>query len=110
MGWLTKISLVYLLLINLIAYGAMGLDKRKAKRHQWRIPESVLFTWVLLGGGFGGILGMHRFHHKTKHRSFRIGFPKYGAECCTSRTLFHMGKFWGLLNPFLVYQRKLKFI
>lgn len=75
MGWLTKISLVYLLLINLIAYGAMGLDKRKAKRHQWRIPESVLFTWVLLGGGFGGILGMHRFHHKTKHRSFRIEFP-----------------------------------
>ena len=52
MGWLIKIGLVYLLLINLIAYGAMGLDKRKAKRHQWRIPESVLFTWVLLGGGF----------------------------------------------------------
>ena len=50
MGWLIKIGLVYLLLINLIAYGAMGLDKRKAKRHQWRIPESVLFTWVLLGG------------------------------------------------------------
>lgn len=53
----------------------MGLDKRKAQKGAWRIPEKSLFLPVILGGGIGGILGMKFFRHKTKHWYFVIGFP-----------------------------------
>lgn len=67
--------LVYLLIINLIAFFMMGVDKRRAVRAQRRIPEKTLFGAALLGGGAGGILGMYAFRHKTRHRSFTLGFP-----------------------------------
>lgn len=67
--------LIYLLVINLISFLAMYIDKRKAKRGSWRTKESTLFTLVLLGGGFGGIAGMYVFRHKTKKPGFVIGFP-----------------------------------
>lgn len=66
---------IYLLVINLAAFLAMGLDKSRAKRDAWRIPERRLFLLAALGGAFGGIRGMKRFHHKTKHWYFRFGFP-----------------------------------
>lgn len=66
---------IYLLIVNLIAFSLMGLDKRRAKKDAWRIKETTLFLPVLLGGGVGGILGMKAFHHKTKHWYFRFGFP-----------------------------------
>ena len=72
---LPALALYYLLFINLFAFILMGLDKRKAKRGAWRIPERTLFLPVLLGGGAGGCLGMWTFHHKTKHWYFRIFFP-----------------------------------
>ena len=67
--------LLYLLAINVIAFLAMGIDKWKAKRGAWRIPEQTLLSLVLLGGGIAGIAGMYTFRHKTKKPRFYIGFP-----------------------------------
>lgn len=63
------------ILMNILAYALMGIDKRRAKRHEWRIPEKTLFLFTLLGGGIGGTLGMWHFRHKTQHWYFRFGFP-----------------------------------
>ncbi len=65
----------YLLVINIITFLAMWIDKRKAQKGSWRISEKALFTLVLLGGGVGGILGMYIFHHKTQKPRFVVGFP-----------------------------------
>ena len=67
--------LIYLIVINLIAFLAMYIDKKRAKWGKWRIKESTLFLLVLLGGGVGGIAGMYTFRHKTKKPGFVIGFP-----------------------------------
>ena len=66
---------IYLIFMNLLAFLLMGLDKSKARRNQWRIPEKTLFLSAILGGSIGAILGMQGFRHKTKHASFRIGMP-----------------------------------
>ena len=66
---------LYLLLINAVGFVLMGVDKRRAKRDQWRISEKALFLPPLLGGTVGAILGMQVFHHKTKHWYFRYGLP-----------------------------------
>ena len=52
----------YLIVINVLAFALMGIDKSKAKRHLWRIPEKTLFLSALLGGGAGAIIGMYFFH------------------------------------------------
>lgn len=70
-----KNIIIYILVINVIAFLAMGIDKWKAKRGAWRIPEQTLLSLVLLGGGIGGIAGMYVFKHKTKKPRFFIGFP-----------------------------------
>lgn len=67
--------ILYIVLINLITFFVMWLDKRKAKKGRWRIPENTLLLLVLLGGGIGGIAGMYTFHHKTQKLKFVIGFP-----------------------------------
>ena len=66
---------IYLIFMNLLAFLLMGLDKAKARRNRWRIPEKTLFLSSILGGSIGAILGMQVFRHKTKHASFRIGMP-----------------------------------
>jgi uncharacterized membrane protein YsdA (DUF1294 family) len=66
---------IYIILINLIAFVVFGIDKRKARKGQWRIPESTLFILALIGGSIGALLGMLVFRHKTKHRKFTIGIP-----------------------------------
>lgn len=66
---------IYLLFINILAFALMGVDKEKARRGAWRIPEKHLFLPVVLGGSIGGILGMRFFRHKTKHWYFKYGFP-----------------------------------
>lgn len=71
----TKNIAIYLLVINLMAFIAMWWDKRCAKKGDWRISEAGLFTFVLLGGGIGGNLGMYMFRHKTQKPIFVIGFP-----------------------------------
>ena len=70
-----KNILIYLIVINLMAFCAMWWDKRRAQKGEWRISEAGLFTLVLLGGGIGGIAGMYIFRHKTKKLRFTIGFP-----------------------------------
>ena len=67
--------LIYLLVINLIGFLAMGIDKWKARHNRWRIPESSLFTLTAIGGGIGTIAGMYVFRHKTKKKYFTIGMP-----------------------------------
>ena len=74
-AFLLKAVLVWLSVINLIAFALMGLDKWKARWDAWRIPEKTLFLAALLGGALGGTVGMHLFHHKTRHWYFRFGFP-----------------------------------
>lgn len=70
-----KVLFVYLLIINLAGLTAMGMDKSRAKRHAWRIPEANLFLISFLGGSIGTWAGMYLFRHKTKHWSFVIGMP-----------------------------------
>ena len=65
----------YLIFINILAFLLMGLDKQKARRRKWRIPERTLFLSALLGGSLGAIFGMQLFRHKTKHAAFVIGMP-----------------------------------
>ena len=75
MGTKTDIIIGYLVIINIIGLAVMGIDKSRAKRQAWRIPEETLFMVSLLGGSLGTLAGMYIFHHKTRHWYFRIGMP-----------------------------------
>ena len=65
----------YFTTINLIAFALMGIDKKRAIRHKWRISEANLFLPAVLGGSIGAIAGMRFFHHKTRHWYFVVGMP-----------------------------------
>ena len=65
----------YLAGINAAGLLLTGIDKRRAKRHAYRIPEATLFLIAIAGGSIGCIIGMYLFRHKTKHPSFVIGMP-----------------------------------
>jgi uncharacterized membrane protein YsdA (DUF1294 family) len=69
------IVIAYFLIMNIVGYVSMGLDKSKAKRRAWRIPEATLFSIAILGGSIGSLFGMFHFRHKTKHWYFVIGLP-----------------------------------
>ena len=73
-GWGT-VLLVWLAVINLVTFAVYGIDKAKAKRGAWRVPEKTLFLLPLLGGSLGALLGMRVFRHKTKHWYFVWGIP-----------------------------------
>ena len=66
---------IYLLILNILGFAFMGIDKRRAIRSAFRIPEATLFAIAILGGSIGSILGMHLFRHKTKHWYFLFGMP-----------------------------------
>ena len=70
-----KILTLYLILINLAAWGLMERISTAPGNNAWRIPERTLFAVALLGGSLGAILGMYLWHHKTKHWYFVIGMP-----------------------------------
>ncbi|MDE7272162.1 MAG: DUF1294 domain-containing protein [Lachnospiraceae bacterium] len=70
-----NIVVLYLILINITGFTVMGIDKRKAVKHRWRVRESTLFLFALIGGSAGSILGMRVFHHKTRHWYFVYGMP-----------------------------------
>ena len=72
---MTQYLLICLAVVNVAAFAAMGIDKAKAKAGAWRVPEATLFLLAVLGGSVGGILGMQLFRHKTKHKTFTVGFP-----------------------------------
>lgn len=65
----------YFALINLIAFALMGIDKRKAIKGAFRIPEATLFIIAIIGGSIGSIVGMYTFRHKTRHFKFVYGMP-----------------------------------
>ncbi len=65
----------YFIIMNLAGFALMGIDKRRAKKHQWRIPERTLFLSAILGGSAGAMVGMYLFHHKTRHWYFVVGMP-----------------------------------
>lgn len=67
--------LIYILIMNIIGFLIMGIDKAKAKKNAWRIPEKAFFIVSLLGGGLGSWFGMYTFRHKTRHWYFVIGIP-----------------------------------
>ena len=67
--------LIYLILINIIGFAVMGIDKKRAIKGAWRISETSLFLTAFLGGSLGCIFGMNYFRHKTKHWYFKYGMP-----------------------------------
>ena len=75
MTLLQTIFLSYLLLANLVVFAMYGIDKRRAIKNKWRIPEKRLLLAALLGGAFGALWGMILFHHKTKKARFFLTVP-----------------------------------
>lgn len=65
----------YLLAVNISGFALMGIDKKRAIRKAYRIPEATLFLTALIGGSAGSLLGMYTFRHKTKHWYFVVGMP-----------------------------------
>lgn len=63
------------LIMNIIGVFIMGADKKRAQKHQYRISERTLWLVAFLGGAVGTTAGMQLYRHKTKHTSFKIGFP-----------------------------------
>ena len=70
-----KPLLVYLFLINALGFLLMLIDKCKAKKNFWRIPEATLMGVALVGGSLGSLMGMYLVRHKTKHMKFTLGIP-----------------------------------
>ena len=67
--------LLYLLIVNAVAFLLMLVDKQKARKKLWRIPESTLLLSAAIGGSVGALAGMYTFRHKTKHLKFTLGVP-----------------------------------
>ena len=70
-----KYLLLYLLLINAAGFILMLADKHRARKNQWRIPESTLMAVAAMGGTIGSLAGMYTARHKTKHLKFTVGIP-----------------------------------
>lgn len=70
--------LAYLLLANLFGLIIVWADKKRARKHQWRIAEKHFFSVALAGGALGVYSGMKIFRHKTKHALFTLGIPCLG--------------------------------
>lgn len=66
---------IYYIIINIITYIAFGIDKLKARQHQWRLSERLLLSLCLVGGAFGGFAAMFSFTHKIHKNKFRYGVP-----------------------------------
>ncbi|MFJ7678744.1 DUF1294 domain-containing protein [Peribacillus sp. NPDC097198] len=67
--------LAYFIMVNIIGFVLMGIDKKKARKREYRISEKTLWTWAIIGGGTGAFMGMRHFRHKTKHFTFKWGLP-----------------------------------
>jgi len=66
---------IYLVIINIVAFIVMGIDKKRAKKGLYRISELTLWVQALMGGAIGSTVAMYFFRHKTRHLNFKIGFP-----------------------------------
>lgn len=69
------ILFLYLVIINALGFLLMLIDKYKARKNLWRIPEASLITFAIIGGSIGSLIGMRLFRHKTKHPKFALGIP-----------------------------------
>lgn len=67
--------LVYLAAVNIIAFAVYGIDKSRARRKRWRIPEITLIMFAAIGGSIGALVGMFFWHHKTKKLKFLFCVP-----------------------------------
>lgn len=65
----------YVAIINTLAFIVYGIDKLKAKKGKWRIPESTLLLLAIIGGSIGAWFGIKVWHHKTLHKKFKYGIP-----------------------------------
>lgn len=74
-GIMKTVLIAYIIIINLIGFFIMGIDKRKAIKNKWRVPERTLFLIAFLFGSVGILIGMYLFHHKTRHLKFALGIP-----------------------------------
>lgn len=74
-GMMISILFYYLIAANVVTFFVYGMDKRKARKGEWRISEATLLLLALGGGSVGAWLGMKVWHHKTKHKKFRYGIP-----------------------------------
>lgn len=74
---MTEILVIYLAVVNIVSFICYGIDKSKARRHKWRIPEATLIGLAAIGGGLGSWIGMKTFRHKTQHWKFRILVPLF---------------------------------
>jgi uncharacterized membrane protein YsdA (DUF1294 family) len=70
-----KLFFTYLLIVNVISFALMGIDKKRARNSQYRISEQTLWLSAIAGGVIGAIVGMNYFRHKTKHAAFKYGLP-----------------------------------
>ena len=70
-----ELILLYLLLVNAAGFSLMLVDKAKARKNKWRIPEATLLAVALVGGSIGSLIGMKTVRHKTKKPVFYIGIP-----------------------------------
>lgn len=70
-----KIVVLYLVVINILSFAAMGMDKSKAKKHKYRISEGGLIALSVIGGAIGSLVGMVGFRHKTSKKKFYVGIP-----------------------------------
>ena len=75
MEYVLLTCIIYLAVMNIVGFAAMGIDKQKAKKQVWRIPEKTLFLLSILGGSLGSWAGMYAFRHKTKHWYFVVCMP-----------------------------------
>ena len=80
----------YLLGINAVTFIVYGIDKYKAKKAKWRIPEATLLLLAVLGGSIGAWMGMKVWHHKTKHKKFKYGIPAILLIQIAQMTYLHM--------------------
>ena len=80
----------YLLAINAVTFIVYGIDKYKAKKAKWRIPEATLLLLAVLGGSIGAWMGMKVWHHKTMHKKFKYGIPAILLIQIALMTYLHM--------------------
>ncbi len=82
-----------MLVTNLVGFIQMYIDKRRAQKDKWRIPEKRLFMVAASGGSVGSILGMQVFRHKTKHKRFVIGMPAIlAAQVVLAGVVWYLSK------------------
>ncbi|MGP4041633.1 DUF1294 domain-containing protein [Gracilibacillus sp. D59] len=81
--------LIYVAIMNIISLFTMWIDKRKARKKKWRIPEGRIWLFAIIGGALGATIGMHVFRHKTKHTLFVIGLPVIAIIQCVLIIIYY---------------------